>query len=112
MREPMKMGFILILNLKYKLMRLLTTPQIPLIIIKIILKKNRFKWTKITLFLQMLTPMKGIIKKMLQTQLITQAGDKTMTAELRSMFMITVLIIAMDGETLITTIGAGTMGGH
>ena len=112
MREPMKMEFILILNLKYKLMRLLKTPLIPLIIIKIILKKNRFKWKKITLFLQMLRPMKEIIKKMLQTQLITQAGGKTMTAELRSISMTTVLIIIMDGETLITAIGAGTMGGH
>ena len=67
---------------------------------------------KTTLFLRMLMPMKGIIKRTPRTLLATQAGDKTMTAMLRSIFMTTVLIIVMDGETLITAIGAGTMDGH
>ena len=59
----------------------------------------------------MLMPIKEIIKRIPQTQLITQVGDKTMTVMLPSIFMTIHLFMVMDGDTLITTFGAGTMGG-
>ena len=53
-----------------------TLHLIPQIITQLILRKNHFKSLTITLFLQMLIPIKGLMKTALQTQIIMQVGAK------------------------------------
>jgi len=78
--ESMMMGFIPNLDPQNKLMKLLTIHPIHQNIIKIILKKNPFKLKKITVFLQMWTPMKERMRTTQEIRTTMQVGEKTIAA--------------------------------
>ena len=74
------MEFIPNLHPQNKLMKLLTIHPIHQNIIKIILKKNPFKLKRITVFLQMLIPMKERMRMTQKTQTTMQVGEKIIAA--------------------------------